>query len=145
MRFPTQLFLALTLVLATRSIVAADEIDAQIAIVAKTGAEGKGSPEAQQACRELAKVGLPVLPKLLSAMDTQNIVAANWLRSVYDEVVTTGPEGATRLPLPLLKDFVRDPNRQGRVRRHVLATLDKVEPQFGRELIPTFLDDPEFR
>lgn len=126
--------------------VSADEIDSQLAIVAKARPGGVGSQEAQRACRELAKVGTPVLAKLLPAMDTGNIVAANWLRTVYDQVVDAElASKSALLPMPLLKDFVRDERRQGRVRRHVLATLDRVEPKFREDFISSCLNDAEFR
>jgi hypothetical protein len=124
----------------------ADDVDAKFAAVAKAGPQGEGSGEAQLACRELAKEGVGVLPKLLAAMDTDNIVAANWLRTVYDQIVETELAAKEpRVPVELLKEYIREPHRQGRARRLVLATLDRSAPEFRSEFIPTCLDDPEFR
>jgi hypothetical protein len=136
----------IVLVTAASRVFAADGIDASLALVAKVGPQAAGAREAQLACRELAKGGVEILPRLLTAMDTENVVAANWLRTVYDQIVEAElASKSTRLPVDLLKEFVREPQRQGRVRRHVLSTLDLSSPGFRAEFIPKCLDDPEFR
>ena len=51
--------------------------------IARTGPQSSGSAEAQQASDTLMTHGVEILPELLAAMDTTNIVAANWYRTVY--------------------------------------------------------------
>lgn len=125
---------------------AADEVDDALAAIARVGPQAAGSAEARQARDELARRGTEILPQLLSAMDTTNVVAANWCRTAYEEI--TARELAKRspqFPLESLHVYAADPARQGRVRRRVLELLDRVEPAYRGELIPTLLDDPEFR
>ena len=65
----------------------ADEVDEQLAAIAGVGPQGKGSKAARQACERLAGQGSSFLPRLLDAMDTSNLVAANWYRTVYEKIV----------------------------------------------------------
>jgi hypothetical protein len=124
----------------------ADDVDGPIATISAVGPQGKGSADARQACRELARLGPEVLPRLLSAMDTPNIVAANWYRAAYEEIVSRELARSTAtFPVTAFKTYVRDPRRQGRARRLALDLLDRIDPSFKAELLPTLLDDPEFR
>jgi hypothetical protein len=130
----------------TDSICRADEVDAQVAAIAAVGPQGKGSAEARQACRELASLGPEVLPRLLSAMDTPNIVAANWFRAAYEQIVTREmSRSRPTFPVAALQAYVRDSKRQGRARRLALDLLDRIDPHFKPAFLPTLLDDPEFR
>ncbi len=117
-----------------------------LAVIAKTGPLGEGSAAAKVARDELAKHGVEVLPKLLAAMDTSNAVAANWYRTVYEEIVARElARGGTKWPVEFFKEYVSDAKRVGRPRRLVLGLLDKLEPAFRETWLPTRLDDSEFR
>lgn len=124
----------------------ADEVEKLIAIVAKAGPQGVGSAEARRASAQLANRGVTSLPSLLRAMDTKNIVAANWYRTAYEaiiarEAVKTKPE----FPVAFFEEYVRDSKRQGRPRRMVLRLLDSLTPDYRASVLPTLLEDPEFR
>jgi len=87
-----------------------------------------------------------VMPRLLLAMQTPNPVAANWLRTAYEQVVArelSRPE--PRFPLVELKAFVKDPAHSGRVRRLALALCERLEPGFTDAWVPDQFSDPEFR
>ncbi len=117
-----------------------------LAAIAKAGPQGEGSAEAKVARDELVKHGVEVLPKLLVAMDTSNAVAANWYRTVYEEIVARElKRDGTMWPVEFFKEYVSDAKRVGRPRRLVLGLLDKLEPAFRASWLPTRLDDPEFR
>ncbi len=117
-----------------------------LALIAKTGPQGEGSAAATVARDELAKHGVEVLPKLLVAMDTSNAVAANWYRTVYEEIVARElARDGTKWPVEFFKEYVSDAKRVGRPRRLVLGLLDKLEPAFREKWLPTRLDDAEFR
>src|SRR5690348_8694050 len=72
------------------SAAADDTVATQIAIIAKVGPQGTGSAAARPARDELARCGVDILPQLLAAMNTSNVVAANWYRSIYEEIVERG-------------------------------------------------------
>ncbi|HWB12689.1 MAG TPA: hypothetical protein VG826_25915 [Pirellulales bacterium] len=125
---------------------AGDDIAQDIARIAHAGPLATGSREARQARDRLSRHGADVLPRLLGAMDTTNVVAANWYRTVYEEIVTrelSRPE--PKFPLEDLRTFAGDPRKQGRVRRLVVNLLDRLQPGFAAGFVPTLLDDPEFR
>lgn len=124
----------------------ADETADLFAVISRAGANGAGSVEAREARDKLARRGSEILPQILAAMDTPNPVAANWARSLYEEVIASElARPQPNLPKDLLREIVRDSRKQGKLRRLVLELLDKSEPEFGRQLLPTLLDDPEFR
>lgn len=124
----------------------ADEVENQLEIIAKAGPNGRGSAAARRAAEELKKQGGEILPRLLAAMDTPNIVAANWYRSVFETIVEREQKSAdAKLPIDEFKRFIEDPKRAGRLRRRLLALLDRIEPQYRQQALRGFLDDPEFR
>ncbi|MEE2990482.1 MAG: hypothetical protein VX715_07700 [Planctomycetota bacterium] len=125
--------------------IAADEITEAIQVIAKTGDQARGSESAAAAVRRLTEEDISLVPRLLSAMDTPNIVAANWYRQAYEIIVESelGKENP-RIPVELLKEFVLDRKHQGRVRRLAWDLLDRVEPGFRQTETPLLLDDPEF-
>jgi hypothetical protein len=125
----------------------AQEIDAQLKVLAEVGKQGSGSEQARAARKWLAaECDAAALPQILAAMDTKNIVAANWVRSVYEEIVRLElAKGESKFPVEFLRDYVRDARREGRARRLVLDLLNRIEPTFGPSLMPTLVDDVEFR
>jgi hypothetical protein len=124
----------------------ADEVDDALAAIAQVGPQAAGSVAARRAHDQLARHGTEVLPKLLAAMDTTNVVAANWCRGAFAQIVERERARPKPLfPLAELREFVADPARQGRARRLALKLLDDLDPDFRTKLIPRMLDDPEFR
>lgn len=122
------------------------EVAAAIRLISQVGPQNPGSPEVRRERDALARHGTEILPQLLQAMDTTNVVAANWYRTAYDEIVArelARPE--LDFPLDALRAYAADSERQGRVRRAVVALLDRLEPGFASHFVPARLDDPEFR
>src|SRR5690349_15330811 len=82
-----------------------EEVAARLAVIARTGPQGAGSAEARKARDELARHGVEILPQLLAAMDTPNPIAANWCRTIYEEVVRRGLADKTTVwPRRFLKE-----------------------------------------
>ena len=127
--------------------VSAGEIADDLSAVARTGPGGRGSVAARKATDRLSRNGLELLPRLLEAMDTDNIVAANWYRTVYERITRRelARDPVPDFPVSLLKTYVANPKRQGRVRRLVLDLVERLEPGTTDSLIPRLLSDPEFR
>jgi hypothetical protein len=135
------------------AVAAADQISAaddrvatQIAVIAKVGRQGAGSAAARTARDELARRGIEILPQLLTAMNTTNVVAANWYRSIYEEIVERAlAQPGTNWPIADLKEYVSDSRNAGRPRSLVLSLLDRLEPAYREQWLSTRLDDPDFR
>src|SRR5437870_1557591 len=66
---------------------AANRIDDDLAVIARTGPQGARATDARAACDRLSENGGQILVRLLGAMETENPVAANWYRSVFETVV----------------------------------------------------------
>jgi len=142
--FPVLLPLILGLLLIAPA--AADSIDDQLRIIAASGPNGAGAEAAKQAAAELAKEDVKILPRLLQAMDTDNFVAANWLRTIFETIVRReAQKPQPQFPIDSLKGFIRDQKHQGRSRRLVLRLLERLEPGFREPFLAAALDDPEFR
>lgn len=123
-----------------------EEVADLIGQIHAVGPQGAGSTEARAARDALAAKGPDVLPELLAGMDTPNVVAANWLRTAFDEVAQRALESSPEaLPADRLRAYVLDPNRQGRVRRLALDVLSQLDASAPEQLIAPLLDDPEFR
>lgn len=125
----------------------AGQIETHLKILAQVGPQGAGSAEARNARKWLAvECGVASLPRILDAMDTKNVVAANWVRSVFDEVVErelANPK--PQFPMAALQEYAKDGRRQGRARRLVLNLCERIDPAFGPSVVPTLVEDPEFR
>ena len=135
-----------TVLLTTTTALNADDVDQWLNTISKAGPEAAGSRSARAAADQLRGQGVAILPRLLEAMDTPNVVAANWYRTVFDDVVQGELENESpQLPLALFRKVVRDTNRQGRLRRYLLAFLDRFEPNFRQAWMAGQLDDTEFR
>lgn len=123
-----------------------EKVAAQLAVIAKAGPQGAGSAAARAARDELAKRGVEILPQLLDAMDTPNVVAANWYRTIYEDIVGRARTQAdVAWPREFMKEYVGESRRAGRPRRLVLALLDRLEPGFSEGWLPTRLEDSDFR
>lgn len=124
----------------------ADEIEDQLAAIARTGPQGAGSLAARVAIDSLSDCGPEILPRLLAAMDTDNPVAANWYRSAYESIVERElGDDQSEFPIEALRTIVGDPERRGRVRRLALSLCDRLEPGYRDQVVRRLLDDPEFR
>jgi hypothetical protein len=152
MKQPTARILIVICVACVACFTACSPVDADdglaelVGRVSAVGAEGSGSADARAARDELAAAGPRAIPYLLEGMDTTNVVAANWLRTAFDEVVARALKSERdTIPAASLRTFVLDPKRQGRARRLALDLLAKLDPQTPNRLIPPLLDDPEFR
>ena len=124
----------------------ADDVDRSLATIREVGPRGTGSAAARRARDHIAQQGIAVLPRLILAMDSDNIVALNWYRSAYEQIVEQEwKRKQPRFPGDWLKQFAADQKRHGRTRRLVLKLIDRLEPGFRQEWISSQYTDPEFR
>jgi hypothetical protein len=138
------------LVLAPRSDLLARSCDDEAAelvarVRAAVGAQGTGATEARAARDKLATFGASAIPYLLDGMDTPDTVAANWLRTAWEQVVERAMSQPSHVPADQIRQFVLDAKRQGRARRLALELLTRLDTRAPARLIPRLLDDPEFR
>jgi hypothetical protein len=72
-------------------------------------------------------------------------VAANWLRTAFDEIVTRQRKSGKKLDAAPLLAFATDATRQGRARRLALDLVEELRPGTRAALVAAWLEDPEFR
>jgi hypothetical protein len=137
----------LTILLGVMATVAtADEVDEAIAAIAKVGPGAAGSAEARAARDILARQNAQALPRLLVALDTKNVVAANWYRTAFDAIAQRElAQPKPQIPGKAIEVYVRETQHNGRARRLGLSVLERVDPSIRGQLLPAWLDDPEFR
>lgn len=127
-------------------IQAAEKVAKALQIIGQVGPQGRGSKAASQAADELLQEGIEILPELFAHMDTDNLVAANWCRYVYQQIVTRElAKPQPQIPADFLRSYILSSKHQGRARRLAWDLLDRVDPQFREQQLPRLLDDPEFR
>jgi len=120
-----------------------DSFNSDLELLSK---QGRGSAAGRQAWERIAKAGPEMLPALLKAMDSTDVVAVNWLRTAFDQIVErelrSDPTGIDADPL---LRFVQDAKHQGRPRRLALELVDRLRPGTSVKLYAGWLHDPEFR
>lgn len=140
------LSVALVLLALCSAARADDEVASLLKDIRSVAAQGAGSPAARAAWDRLVARGPAVLTPLLGAMDTDDTVAANWLRTAFDRVVERElKNGEKKIDIEALLAFAKDGKRQGRARRLALEVVEQLRPGTGAALAPGWLEDPEFR
>lgn len=123
-----------------------EELSSAIRIIREASGDPKQNTAVREAREVLARAAPEILPQLLVAMNTDDIVTANWLRTAFDEIVEREFAGSTpRLPLQQMEQFTRDANHNGRARRLAFKVLQRSDPKIRSRLLAEWLDDPEFR
>lgn len=103
--------------------------------------QGDGADK-RAAWERLSKSNPDAVPQLLGAMDTQDIVIANWLRTAIDRIVERDNKN---INADAVIAFVRDSKHAGRARRYALEIVETLRPGTSRQLAAGWLADPEFR
>jgi hypothetical protein len=108
--------------------------------------QGRGTAEGRAAWERLSGGGPELLPPLLRAMDTSDVVTANWLRTAFDRILDRAlRQGGKGIDVDALLAFARDAKHQGRPRRLALEVVEKLRPGTIKRLLPGWLKDREFR
>jgi hypothetical protein len=108
--------------------------------------QGGGTALGRAAWRRLSAAGPELLPQLLQAMDTPDVVAANWVRTAFDRILDRALQDKGKgIDVAVLLAFAKDAKRQGRARRLALDTVERLRPGTTAGLLSGWLEDPEFR
>ena len=79
-------------------------------------------------------------------MDTPNIVAANWFRAAYEQIVTRElARSNPTIPVAAFQTYVRDLEATGSGAAACARSLGPDRSVLQAGILPTLLDDPEFR
>jgi len=103
--------------------------------------EGKGNAAAAKAWSVIAAADASALPDILAGMDGANPIAANWLRSAIDAVVTKAG-GNARLPVDSLVSFLADTKHDPRARRLAFDLVRGADAARADKLLDGMMEDP---
>src|SRR5262245_31914245 len=102
-------YVPLCLILVMAGSACAQDAEQLVREIRAVGPRGEGSERARVAYSQLRKLGPESLPTILDAMDTPDVVVANWLRVAFDDVWQRGRADAPgRLPLESMRQYVLD-------------------------------------
>ena len=110
--------------------------------IRQVGPEGKGSAEAAEAWKVLAKTPIEQLPLLLAGMDGANPLARNWIRAAVDEIVERAERGKKPLPKVSLENFLADTSHDPQARRLAFDLLVQQDKTTSDRFLPKMVNDP---
>ncbi len=139
-----QTCVAISLLLSVTSLTrAGDALQKDIDAVIK---QGQGSSAGRAAWDRLSSAKADALPAILEGMNTRDTVAANWLRTAFDQIADREIKaGGKNIDRAKILAFVKNPTKEGRARRFALDVVEGLQPGTRDALVPAWLDDPEFR
>jgi len=83
--------------------------------------------------------------RFLEALDSANDLAANWLRSAIETIVSrelAGKATPANLPADALQSFVLNPSHQAQARRLAYELIARVDPMRAEKLLAGMINDP---
>lgn len=133
---------ALLLALLATPATQAEPTEALLTAIKGVGKEGKGNTEAARAWKELTAQGLDALIPTLRAMDDDDVVSSNWLRTAADAIAEQAIKQGKPLPVKELEQFLGQTKHSAQGRRIAYEWLVKADPTAPDRWLPKFLDDP---
>lgn len=127
----------------TAGLMAADaDLGALIGAVKSVGKEGKGNPAALQAVTTLSQQPPSAILPLLAAIDSDQKVPANYLRTAVEQIVARETAAGRAIPLADLEKFLDDTANDPRARRFAYELIVGAKPELRESLIAKRLNDP---
>jgi hypothetical protein len=140
--FPVHLLLLLLVTAAVPLPVRGAAVDGLLAQIKAVRGESAGSAEAAQAWKKLVELGPEALPAILAAMDDNNAVASNWLRTAVDALGEKALKDGKPLPAAQLEKFIADQTNAAGARRLAYEWLVRADKTAPARLLPGMLHDP---
>ena len=129
----------MTLALLSSPALFAAGLDEALAKVNQVGPKGEGAAEAATAVQTLTQASAADLPTLLAAIDDENPLAANYIRSAIEAIAQ---REMNKLPADRLEQFITNTQNNQRARRLAYELLLRAEPKAEQRLLPKMLNDP---
>ena len=98
----------------------AETLDANLKTLQSVGKEGLGNSAATVAWQEVASVDAELIPTILSSIDGDNPLSANWIRAAVDAIASRHE----KLPLNDLEVFLADVRHDGKCYYFQLLSKD---------------------
>ncbi len=113
-----------------------------IAVISAVGAEGNGNIAAAKAWHDLSSRKVDTLLPILEALDSANELAANWLRSALETIVSRELAAKGSLPVIPLESFVLNKSHQAQARRLAYELIARADPPRAEKLLSEMINDP---
>lgn len=120
----------------------ANKYEALIAKIKAVGKEGTGNPAAAAAWKELLAGKGEAMMAILAAMDDDNRVTSNWLRTAFDAMAEKTIADQKRLPAAAMERFIANTKHPSCARRLAFEWLSRVASDTPGRLLPGMLKDP---
>lgn len=117
-------------------------LDENLATMQEVGPKGEGHPQAIRAWRQIAAAPVDQLPRILAAMNDENPLAANWIRSAVETIAERTLTSGSRLPLDELERYLENKEYSPRSRLLAFELIGRVDPTAQQRLIPQLMSDP---
>ncbi len=141
MKMMNRFGLALVLTAIVSTQVTGTETSELIDSIQSVGQFGEGHPAAVKAVKELQTKGAAATLPILTAMDSANPLALNWLQVAFESIADQAIEEDS-LSAKDLEAFVLDRTHHARSRKLAFDWLIKIDETAHGRLIPNMLDDP---
>jgi len=127
----------------TAGLMAADaDLGGLIRTVKSIGKEGKGNPAALEAVATLSQQPASAIVPLLTAIDSEQKVASNYLRTAVEEIVARETAAGRAVPVAELETFLDETANDPRARRFAFELIVAAKPELRKSLIAKRLNDP---
>jgi len=130
------------LVVGSVAVAADGDPQALIKTVKAIGREGKGNTEALAAVAELSRQPSSAIVPILTALDSEQKVAANYLRTAVEQIAAREAAAGRSLPLGDLEKFLAETSHDPRARRFAYELIVSAQPDRQEGLISKLLNDP---
>ncbi len=121
---------------------AAVELSPLLETIRRVESDGRGTPQAAAAWREVVTADPGQMTAVLAALDGAGPLAANWLRTAVDAIGEQALADRRALPLGDLEKFTRDSQHDPRARRLAFEWLRRADVDAAERMIPEMLNDP---
>ena len=113
-----------------------------IRVISAVGGEGSGNAAAAKAWRELAARDVGAVLPILEGLESANELAANWLRSALETIVSREAAAGKTAPAEALEKFVLNQSHPPQARRLAFELMAKADPARSEKLLPGMINDP---
>jgi hypothetical protein len=118
------------------------DLDQLLKTVQSIGKEGQGNRQALTAVSALSQQPASAILPILSAIDSDRKIVANYLRTAVEQIVARELAAGRELPIAALEKFLSETGRDPRARRFAFELIVSAKPDRRAPLIASLLNDP---
>ncbi len=121
--------------------VTADELGTALETLKSAKVDGSNSRQLAEAFKVAAAAEISQVPRILSAMPTDDPLVQNWIRNAADAALANAEADGGEIPVEMLRDYLLDTKHPPRARRVAYEWLKKGDSVAASQLLPEFYND----